>query len=450
MATPAYGLTGSLQQLQPQNRTPLVNNTPQMGMQNFDPSSVPTYGGGPAYGGYSANYANTNANRDMAIQQSNQGIQALQGYAQPGMAAQGLQADYAGANGLQAQQAAYNNFQSSPGQQFLLEQAERALLRNASAMGGLGGGNVKQELQRQAMGLAQQDFQNQFNNLGAVGDRGMQAAQLQTGLRDSAGNYASQAGAQGASLQNTAMNANAGIQQSAIGADASTYNNALNANNAMNQAILRSNTDYGLGAMNANTSRLNADLSANTALARDRGNYSFTAGQDIANNSAATTSALAQLANQQGAGLSDMYGNYTSNIANLLSGGGASQATSNQALASLLANIATGSQNNFVGASGLPNVSQTQGNLSGIGDMLGGGAALAKVFGLSDARLKTNIRRIGTTTGGNALYSWDWTPEGARIAGPQPTVGVIAQEVNQDAVIVGSDGWLRVDYMRVL
>jgi hypothetical protein len=72
------------------------------------------------------------------------------------------------------------------------------------------------------------------------------------------------------------------------------------------------------------------------------------------------------------------------------------------------------------------------------------------MIGVSDIRLKTNINRVGTTAGGNALYTWDWTPQGKALAGSQPTYGVIAQEVNQDAVVIGSDGWLRVDYARVL
>lgn len=305
---PAYGLAGA-------------NAALQMGMGL----------GGQRQG---ADYSQINANRNMAMQQGNRGIQAVQGYAQPGMQAQQQQAALSGALGQQAQQQAYNNFQSSPGQQWLQQQAERGLLRNAAAIGGLGGGNVRQALQAQAMGMAQQDFQNQFNNLGAVGDRGMQAAQLQNALYQQNANAATSAGAQGAGIQSSIIGANAG--QNAAG------------------------------------------IAANAALARDRGQYAFQAGQDIGNNYNATTSALANLANQQGAGMSDMYGNYTSNIANLLAGAGGQQATSNANLAALLANIGSGAANNFVGASQVPGVQQSNGILSSIGNFLSGVRGAAK------------------------------------------------------------------------
>jgi hypothetical protein len=320
----------------------------------------------PAYGLTGANAALNDARFGNAI--------AMGGYAggliPQGQNATALQAAYSGAMGAPAQQQAFNNFTASPGQEWLRQQAEQGTLRNAAAIGGLGGGNVRQELQRQAMGLAQQDFQNQFNNLGTVADRGYNAS-------NSLANY-------------------------------------------------------------------------NTQLQGAKAGYAYGAGQDIAANRAATTSAL-----------SGLYGDYTSNLANLLTGAGGAQATSNQNLANLFANLATGSQNAYVAGSQLPNVAQSDGMLGGIGNLLGGAgtflsspagassaAALAGFF--SDARLKTNINRVGTTAGGNALYTWDWTEQGKALAGAQPAFGVIAQEVNQDAVVMGSDGWLRVDYTRVL
>lgn len=73
-----------------------------------------------------------------------------------------------GAGGQQAQAAAIGAFQDSPGQQFLRERGERALVRNASAVGGLGGGNVRSALVEQGVGFAQQDFANQFNRLAGL------------------------------------------------------------------------------------------------------------------------------------------------------------------------------------------------------------------------------------------------------------------------------------------
>lgn len=74
------------------------------------------------------------------------------------------------------QQGAFSAFADSPGQQFLRSQQERALVRNASATGNLGGGNVKTALQQQAFGRAQTDYQTQLNRLAAISGTGQTAA----------------------------------------------------------------------------------------------------------------------------------------------------------------------------------------------------------------------------------------------------------------------------------
>lgn len=99
----------------------------------------------------------------------------FQPFVGPGQKAFDIQAAQSGALGREDQQRAFQQFTSSPGQQFLQQRAERSLLRNASAIGGLGGGNIRQALQAQAIGLAQQDFGNQFNRLGAITDIGRSA-----------------------------------------------------------------------------------------------------------------------------------------------------------------------------------------------------------------------------------------------------------------------------------
>jgi hypothetical protein len=321
---PAYGLSGANAALGSPS-----TGTPAYGLSGANAALVNPYQGiNIQMGSASQNLAPINQNRDMAIGLANNGIAAVDPYNQQGMKANDLQAAYSGALGQQAQQDAYNNFQSSPGQQWLQDQALRGVTRNAAAIGGLGGGNVMQELQRQAMGLAQQDFQNQYNNLGNVSDRGMQAAQLQNALYQNQGGYASSAGQQ-----------SAGIQAARIGAQASAQGAAAN---------------------------------AATQIALAKAGYAFDSGKLMGDNYNSTTSALATLANQQGAGLSDMYGNYTGNIANLLTGGGGQQATSNQSLAGLLANINSGTQGAYVGASQVPGVQQSNGMLGNFGNALAG------------------------------------------------------------------------------
>lgn len=74
------------------------------------------------------------------------------------------------------QQAAFDQFAESPGQKFIRERAQKSLLRNAAAIGGLGGGNVRSALVEQGAGFAAQDFSNQFNRLGDIRTAGQNAA----------------------------------------------------------------------------------------------------------------------------------------------------------------------------------------------------------------------------------------------------------------------------------
>jgi len=100
----------------------------------------------------------------------------LQPFQEAGQAAIGSQQDLLGLNGPEAQAAAFAALEQSPGQQFLRDRAQKNLLRNTSAIGGLGGGNVRSALVQQGVGFAQQDLQNQFGRLGQVAGQGQSAA----------------------------------------------------------------------------------------------------------------------------------------------------------------------------------------------------------------------------------------------------------------------------------
>jgi hypothetical protein len=73
------------------------------------------------------------------------------------------------------QQSAFDQFNQSPGQTFLRDRAQKNLLRNSAAIGGLGGGNVRSALVEQGVGFAQQDFNNQFGRLGQLAGQGQAA-----------------------------------------------------------------------------------------------------------------------------------------------------------------------------------------------------------------------------------------------------------------------------------
>lgn len=79
-------------------------------------------------------------------------------------------------NAQEQQQVAFDALNESPGQQFLRDRAQKNLLRNSSAIGGLGGGNVRSALVEQGVGFAQQDLQNQFGRLGQLAGQGQNAA----------------------------------------------------------------------------------------------------------------------------------------------------------------------------------------------------------------------------------------------------------------------------------
>lgn len=118
----------------------------------------------------------------------NQATNTLSPYTQGGSGAFDYASALSGALGADAQQAAFSRYTESPEVAYQREQAEKAILRNASATGGLGGGNVLQALQRNAIGLAQQDYGNSFNRLMGLGEMGQGSSNLLAGIQANAGN----------------------------------------------------------------------------------------------------------------------------------------------------------------------------------------------------------------------------------------------------------------------
>lgn len=209
----------------------------------------------------------------------NQGLQMLDPYMQSGKQADQLQAALSGALGPEAQKQAFNSYQYSPGVEFAQKEAERALLRNASATGGLGGGNVLRDLTQLAAGTAMQDFGNQFSRIGEVANRGYGAATT------------------GAGLQGQQAQVQSGLGQFAANIPLQT---------SQNQAGMQ-----------------------------------FQAGRDIASNISSTTSALSNLINQQGAGMADITGNVTNNLNALFQQASAGDSNAIQQLQAMLGNLST-------------------------------------------------------------------------------------------------------------
>lgn len=127
-----------------------------------------------------------------------------------------------GLDGLEAQNEEIQQFSESPAQRFIRKRQERAIVRNASATGNLGGGNVRLALQENAAGNAIQDLNNQFGRLGQVAGQGFAANQNVAQFGDNATRQIQQgitgaANARASGIVDQAKGRRAGIQQLASG-----------------------------------------------------------------------------------------------------------------------------------------------------------------------------------------------------------------------------------------
>lgn len=284
------------------------------------------------------------ASAQAGIAQQNQQFEAVQKllnpYVQAGYGGLSGQQDLLGLNGNSAQQTAINALQNSPQFTSLLAAGNNNILQNASATGGLRGGNTQAALAQFSPQLLNQIIGQQYSRLGGITSLGQNAA---------------------------AGVGNAGMQTG----------------NAVTNLLQQQ------GA-----------AQAGNALAQGR------AGAGVANSVTGGIGAFAGLG-----GFGQFGGSYTS-----------------PNMFGQYSNPSTGS-----GGVGV----DPYGNL--------GGAGSAGDF--SDARLKTKVRRIGTSTKGHALYDWEWKASGKKGR------GVIAQEVSHVPGAVVEDpatGFLTVDYSKVL
>lgn len=102
--------------------------------------------------------------------------QTLAPFVNAGVGSLGAQQNLLGLNGAGAQQTAINGIQSSPQFQALQQQGNDAILANASATGGLRGGNVQGSLAQFSPALLSQLIQQQYQNLGGLTSLGQSAA----------------------------------------------------------------------------------------------------------------------------------------------------------------------------------------------------------------------------------------------------------------------------------
>ncbi len=166
------------------------------------PAVVAAVGLGVAGWVYSARQGNKAAGRaadaqtaaaQMGVEENRRQFDLVQSllkpYVEGGTAAFKQQQNLLGVGGAAAQQQAIGALQNSPFFQAQLNQGTNALLQNASATGGLRGGNVQGALSQFAPQLLQQTYQNQLANLGGLASAGLGAA---TGTGAAAQNAAAQ------------------------------------------------------------------------------------------------------------------------------------------------------------------------------------------------------------------------------------------------------------------
>lgn len=100
----------------------------------------------------------------------------LNPYVKAGNQALTDQQNLMGLNGFDKQQSAISDIERSPLLQSMYKQAENAILQNASATGGLRGGNIQSALADNRMNILAQAVQGQMQNLSGLTSLGQNAA----------------------------------------------------------------------------------------------------------------------------------------------------------------------------------------------------------------------------------------------------------------------------------
>lgn len=117
----------------------------------------------------------------------------LKPYVSAGTGALTGQQDLLGLNGQQAQQGAIGQIENSPFFKSQYQQAENAMLQNASATGGLRGGNFQEALADNRSNMLYNNVQGQLQNYGNLVSGGQNAA---AGVGTAGQNFANQVGQQ--------------------------------------------------------------------------------------------------------------------------------------------------------------------------------------------------------------------------------------------------------------
>lgn len=120
--------------------------------------------------------ASAQAAIDLNKEQFNKLRELLQPFVQAGTGALSSYGNLLGSNGAQAQQSAISQLMKTPAYTSALQQGERSILSNASATGGLRGGNTQAALSQFAPQLLTQLIGQQLQGYGNLSSLGQNAA----------------------------------------------------------------------------------------------------------------------------------------------------------------------------------------------------------------------------------------------------------------------------------
>lgn len=182
----------------------------------------------------------------------------LKPYVEAGNSGLAGQRDLLGLNGADAQGAAIKALEGSPTFGALMQQGENAILQNASATGGLRGGNTQHALAQFRPQLLAQLIDDQYSKLGGLTTMGQNSAVMTGSAGQNAGNTIAQllqqSGAAQAGAALAGGRANAGLTNGVVGAIGS-FGGAGGFNRLFGGASGggAGATDWGYGSMPAGT-----------------------------------------------------------------------------------------------------------------------------------------------------------------------------------------------------
>lgn len=138
--------------------------------------------------------------------------ESLRPYTETGAGALSAQADLAGINGPEKQAAAMAAISGGAEMQAMAQQGENAMLQNASATGGLRGGNLQGALAQYRPQVLSQLINQQYGRLGSLSQMGQaSAAGVGAGALQTGANVANSMGQYGAAQAGSIMSIGQGI-----------------------------------------------------------------------------------------------------------------------------------------------------------------------------------------------------------------------------------------------